>query len=133
MDFIKESNVNYDPHHVISLRKQENKNKPFEHQAIEGLAEMANLLQCTDRSKSDEETAAQITEVAGIVVKRTLSETECMDVDEEGPRKKAKLLQSGEIVDEEVSDGSKRGALVPLKAVQISQVSFKNTEGDVDS
>ena len=61
MDFIKEVNVNYDPHHVISLRKQVNKNKPFEHQAIEGLAEMANLLQCTDGSKSDEETTAQIT------------------------------------------------------------------------
>ena len=69
MDFIKDVNVNYDPHHVISLRKQANKNKPFEHQAIEGLAEMANLLQYTDRSDSDEGThatpvtATQITEV----------------------------------------------------------------------
>ena len=94
---------------------------------------MANLLQCTDRSKSDEETATQITEGAGIVVKRSLSETESMDVDEEGPHKKAKLLGSGEIVDEEVSDGSKRGAQVPLKVVQVSQFSFKNAEGDVDS
>ena len=118
---------------MISLRKQANRNKPFEHQAIEGLAEMANLLQYTDRSKSDEETAAQITEGAGIVVKRSLSETESMDVDEEGPHKRTKLLQIGEIIDEEVSDGSKRGALVPLKAVQVSQFSFKSTEGDVDS
>ena len=31
MDFIKDVNMNYDPHQVISLRKQENKNKPFEH------------------------------------------------------------------------------------------------------
>ena len=67
------------------------------------------------------------------MVKRSLSEAESMEVDEEGPRKKAKLLQSGEIVDEEVSDGSKRGALVSLKAVQVSQFSFKSTEGDVDS
>ena len=106
---------------------------------MEGLAEMANLLQCTDRSNSDEEThtipitATQITEGAGIVVKRSLSETESMDVDEDGPHKKAKLLESGEIADEEVSDGSKRVALVPMKAVQVSQFSFKNVEGDVDS
>ena len=96
---------------------------------------MANLLQCTDRSNSDEEThtipvtATPITEGAGIVVKRSLSEIESMDVDEEGPHKKAKLLQSGEIVDDEVSDGSKRGSLVPLKAVQVSQFSFKNSGG----
>ena len=126
MDFIKYVNMNYDPHQVISLRKQANRNKPFEHQAIEGLAEMANLLQCTDRSKSDEETATQITEGAGILV-RSLSEAESMDVDEEGPHKRTKLLQSGEIIYEEVSDGSKRVALVPLKAVQVSQFSFKST------
>jgi len=45
MDFQKESKVNYDPHHVISLRKQANKNNPFEHQSVENLAETANLLQ----------------------------------------------------------------------------------------
>ena len=67
------------------------------------------------------------------MVKRSLSETESMDVDEDGPHKKAKLLKSGEIVDEEVSDGSKRVALVPMKAVQVSKFSFKNVEGDVDS
>ena len=34
--------INYDPHHVISVRREVNKNKPFEHQEIEGLAESAN-------------------------------------------------------------------------------------------
>ena len=34
--------VNYDPHHVISVRREVNKNKPFEHQEVEGLAESAN-------------------------------------------------------------------------------------------
>ena len=43
MDFQKEQKVNYDPYHIISQRKQENKNKPFDHQAIEGLEEIANL------------------------------------------------------------------------------------------
>ena len=31
MDFQKEQKVNYDPYHIISLIKQANKNKPFDH------------------------------------------------------------------------------------------------------
>ena len=31
MEFKKEPRINYDPHHVISLRKQANKKKPFDH------------------------------------------------------------------------------------------------------
>ena len=37
MDFQKEQRINYDPHHIISQRKQPNKNKPFDHQVVEGL------------------------------------------------------------------------------------------------
>ena len=36
--------VNYDPHHIISIRKQVNKNKPFEHQEVAGLVESANWM-----------------------------------------------------------------------------------------
>ena len=36
MDFQKDQRINYDPHHIISQRKQLNKNKPFDHQTIEG-------------------------------------------------------------------------------------------------
>ena len=43
MDFQKEQKINYDPHHIISQRKQSNKNKPFDHQVVEGLEEIANL------------------------------------------------------------------------------------------
>ena len=43
MDFQKEEKVNYDPHHIISQRKQLNKNKPFDHQIVEGLDKMANM------------------------------------------------------------------------------------------
>ena len=42
MDFQKEQKVNYDPYHIISQRKQANKNKPFDHQVVEGLGEIAN-------------------------------------------------------------------------------------------
>ena len=34
--------VNYDPHHVILIRRQVNKNKPFEHHEYEGLVMGAN-------------------------------------------------------------------------------------------
>ena len=35
--------MNYDPHQIISQRRKLNKNKPFDHQIIEGLDKMANL------------------------------------------------------------------------------------------
>ena len=31
MGFQTSTTINYDPHHIISIRKQVNKNKPFEH------------------------------------------------------------------------------------------------------
>ena len=42
MGFQRVSPTNYDPHHIISIRKQVNKNKPFEHQEVEGLDEKEN-------------------------------------------------------------------------------------------
>ena len=98
MDFQKEPKINYDPHHVISLRKQANKNKPFDHQPIEGLAETTNLLQFTKISKFDEDghtvavTASQTAEGTSIVIKRSISEIESMEIDEDGSHKKAKLF-----------------------------------------
>ena len=100
---------------------------------------MANLLQFTDESKSDEEThpapgtAIQITEGVSVAVKRSLSDAENMEVDEEASHKKARLLGGGETVDEEVSDVFKKVASVPMKTVQVNQFSFKDLEGDVDS
>ena len=32
MDFKTTNAVNYDPHHIISIRRQVNKKNPFEHQ-----------------------------------------------------------------------------------------------------
>ena len=42
MAFQTTTAINYDLHHVISIRKQVNKNKPTEHQEVEGLDETAN-------------------------------------------------------------------------------------------
>ena len=47
--------INYDPHHVISIRRQVNKNKPFEQQEVEGLAETANWLDYLPVTQNDED------------------------------------------------------------------------------
>ena len=42
MGFQTTTVVNYDPHHIISIKRQVNKNNPFEHQEVEGLSKKAN-------------------------------------------------------------------------------------------
>ena len=37
MGFPTEAAINYDPHHIISNRRQANKNKPFGHHEVAGL------------------------------------------------------------------------------------------------
>ena len=44
MNFMKETKVNYDPHHNISQKRKHNKNKAFEHQEVQGLVERDNLI-----------------------------------------------------------------------------------------
>ena len=84
MEFQKDTRVNYDPHHVISLRKQANKNKPFDHEFIEGLNETTNLLQFMETPRSDENTStlpvivSPVTEGPNVLIKRSLSEIECI-------------------------------------------------------
>ena len=96
MDFQKEQRINYDPHHIISQRKQSNKNKPFDHQVVEGLDKVANLSCFEENSRinegrSNELTAAvQAPDNPSILNKRSLSETDGMDVDENISHKKNK-------------------------------------------
>ena len=40
--FTMEVAIDYDPHHIISNRRQENKSNPFEHVQVVGLVESAN-------------------------------------------------------------------------------------------
>ena len=106
MEFQKDPRVNYDPHHVISLRKQENKNKPFDHQVIEGMSEAANLSHFTEIPRSDESasiipvTTSQVMESPNILIKRSVSKIESMEVDEDGSHKKEKLFQFGVVLRE---------------------------------
>ena len=135
MEFQKDPKANYDPHHIISLKKQANKNKPFEHHFIEGLNETANLLQFMEIQGSGGNasalpaTVSQVSEGPNVLIKRSLSEIESMEVDEDGSHKKAKVFQVGGVLGDEILDDFKRVALVPTKSVKVNQFSFK----DVDS
>ena len=62
MDFQKEEKVNYDPHHIISQRKQLNKNKPFDHQIVEGLDKMANFSNFEENTESNEDKRDRLAE-----------------------------------------------------------------------
>ena len=53
MDFEREQRINYDPHRLISQRKQSNKNKPFDRQFVEGLYKIANLSRFEKSSRID--------------------------------------------------------------------------------
>ena len=44
MGFPVEAAIDYDPHHVISNRRQANKNKPIEHFKVAGLSEEKNWM-----------------------------------------------------------------------------------------
>ena len=45
MEFKTMERLNYDPRQIISQRRKQNKNKAFEHQLIEGMDKMDNLLE----------------------------------------------------------------------------------------
>ena len=115
MDFQKEQRINYDPHHIISQRKQSNKNKPFDHQVVEGLEEIANLSCFVESSGIDESrssglsTAIQAPENHSILNKRSLSELEDMDVDENSSYKKIKThSQDDQVLGEIISKDSRK-------------------------
>ena len=44
MGFPNEAAINYDPRHIISIKRQVNEDKPFEHYEVAGIPETANWL-----------------------------------------------------------------------------------------
>ena len=71
---------------------------------------------------------SQVTDVPNILVKRSLSKVESMEVDEDDSHKKAKLFQNDKVLNEVISDDLKRIALVPTKSIQVSQFSFEGVD-----
>ena len=45
MNFMKDTKINNDPHHIISQRRKQNKNREFDHQEIQALAQRAKLIE----------------------------------------------------------------------------------------
>ena len=52
MNFVKSTKINYGPHHTILKTRQKNKNKTFDHQDIEELAQRANLMEYQPKVES---------------------------------------------------------------------------------
>ena len=109
MDFQKDQKVNYDPHHIISQRKQLNKNKPFDHQTIEGLDKIENLANFEENLEANEDRRNRLTLVAqrpvnsSIMNKRSLSKADGMDVNEDISHKNIKThLQDEQTISEEI-------------------------------
>ena len=53
MGFSLGASINYDPHQVISKRREENKNKPFEHTEVVGIREAANWEDYTNKTPNN--------------------------------------------------------------------------------
>ena len=70
----------------------------------------------------------------GVINKQTLSETDCMDVDEETSSEKIKMQLQNELINsEEVSsEDLKKMVLFQKKSVQMQQYSFED-EGKIES
>ena len=45
MEFQKTERLNYDPRQIISQRRQQNKNKAFKQQSVEGMDKIVNMLE----------------------------------------------------------------------------------------
>ena len=79
MDFQKEEKVNYDPHQIISQRRKLNKNKPFDHQIVEGLDKMENFSNFEENTEANEDNrdklvvTIQMSVNSSVMNKRTLS------------------------------------------------------------
>ena len=53
--FAMEATINYDPHHIISNRRQANKNKPSEHVDVAVLVEKVNYMEYLRETSCDED------------------------------------------------------------------------------
>ena len=132
MDFQKEEKVNYDPHHIISQRKQLKKNKPFDHQIVEGLDKMENLSNFEENTEANEDkrdrlaVSVQTYVNSSVMNKRTLSEGDCMDINEEISNKKIKTHPRDELTISEEIFSQDLKKMVPLQktSVQMHQYYF---------
>ena len=139
MDFHKEQKFNYDPYHIIYQRKQANKNKPFDHQVVEGLGKIVNLSHFVENPGSNEGkssgliTASHVPENSNVLIKRSFFEVENMEIHENSSCKKTKTFsQDDQVSSETVLEELKKVVLIPKKSVQMNQFSFES-ENNVES
>ena len=117
-----------------------NKNKPFDHQTVEGLDKIENLANFEENLEADEDRRNILTVVAqtpvnsSIMNKRSISEADGMDVDEDIFHKKIKThLQDEKTISKEIFSKYLRNmVLFQKKSVQMHQYSF-GEESKVES
>ena len=116
--------LNYDPRKIISQRRQKNKNKSFEHQSVEGMDKIVNLLEFEEDCEEVEEEIIEAGEEKGnvlativhtpsnstLVNKRSLSERDIMDFNDENSNIRLKTQPEREIAmqDEQSADDEKK-------------------------
>ena len=76
---------------------------------------------------------SQVMEGPNILVKRSLSEIESMEVHEDDSHKKPRLFEDDKDLSEVIADDLKRGVLVPIKSVQVKQFYFKDADNSESS
>ena len=91
------------------------------------------ILGSNENTSSRSVAVAQVIEGSNILIKRSLSKVERMEVDEDGSHKKPKYFQDGGVLSEDISDDFKRVALVPTKSVQVNQFSFEGVDNTKSS
>ena len=65
MEFHKMKRLNYDPRQIILQRRQQNKNKAFEHQSMEGMDKLVNLLEFEEGCEGVKEEIIEVGEKEG--------------------------------------------------------------------
>ena len=65
MEFEKMESLNYDPRKNISQRRQQNKNKAFKHQSVEGMDKIVNLLEFEENCEGVKEEIIEFVDKKG--------------------------------------------------------------------
>ena len=79
-----------------------------------------------ENTSSGSITVSQVPKSSNVLIKRSFSEIENMEIDEESSHKKTKTSQDDKISSEVVSDDLEKVILIPKKSMQMNQFSFES-------
>ena len=161
MGFLIENSINYDPHHVISSRRQTLKRNPFKHFEFEGLSEATNWSHYPHETQKDidihEDSTSYVREITspwpGIsnlvsVAEKITPLSSCsertnkryfsdvMDTEEEDTArtpKKQRIEEEGQLVQVTKEDRGKKKMKVIGPSFEVNEYAFTDTPADSTS